>query len=338
MKRNGNLYSKVISMDNLRLADERARKGKFHTYGVAVHDRNREGNLLALHEALKNQSFDTSKYQVFKIYSPKERDIYRLPYFPDRIVHHAVMNILESIWVSVFTKDTYSCIKGRGIHAVARSVRRALREDVPGTQYCLKIDIKKFYPSVDHAILKQLIARRIKDKKLLWLLGEIINSVPTSDGVPIGNYLSQYFANIYLAYFDHWIKEEKQIKHYWRYADDMVVLSDNKEQLHALLAEMHIYLHDNLKLKIKDNWQVFPVHSRGIDFVGYVFRHTHILMRKSIKKTFARKVAKANKRNQITEKQFLQAVCPWWGWAKHCDSNNLIYKLSKNSKYEIKFR
>lgn len=338
MKRNGNLYNRVISMDNLRLADEKARKGKFHTYGVQLHDRNKEANLLLLHEQLKNQTFKTSDYKVFKIYEPKERDIYQLPYYPDRIVHHAVMNVLEPIWVSVFTKDTYSCIKGKGIHAAARSVQKALREDVPGTQYCLKIDIKKFYPSVNHSILKQLIARRIKDRKLLWLLGEIIDSVPASDGVPIGNYLSQYFANIYLAYFDHWIKEEKRIRHYWRYADDVVVLSDDKTKLHNLLADMHIYLHDNLKLKIKDNWQVFPTDSRGIDFVGYVFRHTHTLMRKSIKQTFARKVAKMNKRKQITEQEFLQAVCPWWGWAKHCDSNNLINKLSKNSKYEIKFR
>ena len=119
MKRNGNLYNRVISMDNLRLADEKARKGKFHTYGVQLHDRNKEANLLLLHEQLKNQTFKTSDYKVFKIYEPKERDIYQLPYYPDRIVHHAVMNVLEPIWVSVFTKDTYSCIKGKGIHAAA---------------------------------------------------------------------------------------------------------------------------------------------------------------------------------------------------------------------------
>ena len=98
MKRNGNLYNRVISMDNLRLADEKARKGKFHTYGVQLHDRNKEANLLLLHEQLKNQTFKTSDYKVFKIYEPKERDIYQLPYYPDRIVHHAVMNILEPIW------------------------------------------------------------------------------------------------------------------------------------------------------------------------------------------------------------------------------------------------
>ena len=337
MKKEGNLYDTIISPANLRLADEKARKGKFHTYGVQVHDRNKEANLLQLHEQLKNQTFKTSDYNVFKIYEPKERDIYQLPYFPDRIVHHAVMNVLEPIWVSIFTRDTYSCIKGRGIHAAAQSVKMALRNDPEGTVYCLKIDIKKFYPSIDHEILKQLIARRIKDKRLLWLLGEIIDSVPDGEGVPIGNYLSQYFANLYLAYFDHWMKEVKQVKHYWRYADDIVVLSGSKEYLHNLLDEMHAYLHDNLKLKIKENWQVFPVESRGVDFVGYVFKHSHTLMRKSIKQTFARKVASLNKREGISENEYLQALCPWWGWALHCDSNNLINKFNKTSKYEIKF-
>lgn len=105
-------------MDNLRRADEKARRGKLHTYGVQVHDRNREANLLALHEALLTKTFKTSRYEVFTVFEPKERLIYRLPYYPDRIVHHAVMNILEPIWVSVFPYNTYSCIKGRGVDFV----------------------------------------------------------------------------------------------------------------------------------------------------------------------------------------------------------------------------
>ena len=112
MKRIGNLYEKIISLDNLRLADEKARRGKLRSYGVLLHDKNREANILALHETLKNRTFKNSEYSTFTIYEPKERIIFRLPYYPDRILHHAIMNILEPIWVSVFTKDTYSCIKG----------------------------------------------------------------------------------------------------------------------------------------------------------------------------------------------------------------------------------
>jgi hypothetical protein len=127
------------------------------------------------------------------------------------------------------------------------------------------------------------------------------------------------------------------LRHYFRYADDIVILSSDKPQLHTLLNDIRDYFGD-LKLEVKSNWQIFPVASRGIDFVGYVFFHTHTRMRKSIKKTFCRRIAKLRKRKFLTEKEFKQSICPWWGWAKYCDSKNLISKLSKNSMYEIKFR
>lgn len=336
MKRFGDIFDKVISLENLRLADEKARKGKLHSYGVQLHDKNREANLLSLHESLKNGTFKTSKYHIFKIYEPKEREIFRLPYFPDRILHHAIMNVLEPIWVSVFNKDTYSCIKNRGIHACAKNVKHALKQDPDGTRYCLKIDVRKFYPSIDHEILKQVVRRKIKDGRLLALLDEIIDSVPS--GVPIGNYLSQYFANLYMAYFDHWLKETKGVKYYWRYADDIVILAPNKEVLHSLLHDIRAYLRDNLKLKVKRNYQVFPVDSRGIDFLGYVFYHSHTLLRKSIKQKLCRRVAKLNKRKVApTKEQYKQQICSWWGWCKYCDSINLMSKLQNSFPYEIKF-
>lgn len=336
MKRIGNLYDRIISLENLQLADEKARKGKVRSYGVKIHDKNREANLLKLHNDLKNQTFKTSKYHVFTIFEPKEREIFRLPYFPDRIAHHAIMNVLEPIWVSLFTKDTYSCIKNRGIHAAAKNVKHILRTDKDGTRYCLKIDVKKFYPSIDHEILKKVIRRRIKDKRLLWLLDEIIDSVPS--GVPIGNYLSQYFANIYLAYFDHWLKEVKHVKYYWRYADDIVILAPNKEVLHELLHDIREYLRENLNLKVKRNYQVFPTNVRGIDFLGYRFFHTHTLLRKSIKKKLFRRVAKLRKQKIVPTKEvYKQQICSWWGWCKYCDSINLMSKVQKNIPYEIKF-
>lgn len=334
MKRIGNLYEKVISLENLRLADEKARKGKLRSYGVMVHDKRREANLIALHESLKNGTFRTSKYHVFTIYEPKERLIFRLPYFPDRILHHAIMNILEPIWVSVFNQSTYSCIKNRGIHKCAKDVKKALKQDPDGTRYCLKIDVRKFYPSINHDLLKQIVRRKIKDKRLLALLDEIIDS---ADGVPIGNYLSQYFANLFLAYFDHWLKEQKRVKYYWRYADDIVILAHDKDSLHKLLHEIRAYLH-GLKLKVKHNYQVFLVDSRGIDFLGYVFYHTHTLLRKSIKQKLCRRVAKLNKRKIAPTKEvYKQQICSWWGWCKYCDSINLMNKLSKTFPYEIKF-
>ena len=314
MKRINNLYDRICSIENIQLADSVARRGKLKQPGVIVHDQNREGNIQRLHEMLMNKNYKTSEYTTFTIYEPKERLIFRLPYFPDRITHHAIMNILEPVFISTFTTDTYSCIKGKGIHAAANAVKKALK-DTAGTHYCLKLDIKKFYPNVDHDILKQLLRRKIKDNDLLDLLDGIIDSAA---GLPIGNYLSQYFANFYLTYFDHWMKEVKEVKYYFRYADDLVILSDNKPYLHQLLSEIKLYMTEKLKLTIKNNYQLFPVDARGIDFVGYVFRHTHTLLRKSIKQSFARMLAK-NKNDQ--------SIASYKGWASHCNSKNLINKL-----------
>ena len=314
MKRINNLYNKIYHLDNLRLADQRSSKGKVNQYGVQMHLKNRELNLLQLQLMLINKTYKTSSYTTFKVFEPKERDVYRLPYYPDRITHHAIMNILEPIFVRCFTNDTYSCIKGKGIHAAANGVKKALK-DVANTTYCLKLDIKKFYPNIDHQILKQLLRRKIKDEDLLWLLDEIIDS---ADGVPIGNYLSQYFANFYLTYFDHWIKEQKQVKYYFRYADDLVILSSSKKELHQLLDEIKHYLSTKLKLTLKSNYQLFPVQARGIDFVGYKMFHTHTLLRKSIKQRFAR-MLKHNKNNA--------SIASYMGWVKHCNSINLKRKL-----------
>ncbi len=322
MKRLGYLYGKICRMENLQAADAIARKGKSKQYGIKVHDRNREQNIYHLREMLLNKSYRTSAYTKFKIYDPKEREIFRLPYYPDRIVHHAVMNVLEPVFVSVFTSDTYSCIKGRGIHPAARSLKKALCDE-PGTRYCLKLDIKKFYPSIDHDILKSLLRRKLKDSDLLWLLDEIIDSAP---GVPIGNYLSQYLANFYLAYFDHWVKEVKRWQYYFRYADDMVFLAATKQELHKLLIDVREYLQVNLHLEIKSNYQVFPVDDRGIDVLGYVFKHSHIRLRKRTKKRFARMLA--SHPNQ-------QSIASYYGWACHADTDHLLKTLLHEKFFRI---
>ena len=314
MKRKNNLYQTIISLDNLRLADKKAQVGKKQQPGVIEHKKKVEENLQALHQMLLNKKYRTSEYTRFLIFEPKEREIFRLPYFPDRIVHHAIMNVLEPIFVKCFVAQTYSCIKKRGIHGAANAVREALKDE-SGTTYCMKLDIKKFYPSIDHAVLKALLRKKIKDNDLLWLLDEIIDS---TEGLPIGNYLSQYFANFYLTYFDHWIKETKGIKNYFRYADDIVILHNDKQFLHGLLAEIKTYLNDNLKLQVKGNYQIFPVAARGIDFVGYVFYHTHVLLRKSIKQNFARMLAhKPNKKS----------IASYNGWLNHADCKTLRKKL-----------
>jgi RNA-directed DNA polymerase len=315
MKRIGNLFKDVCCIDNLLLADKKARKGKRNTIGVLEHDKEQDLNILKIHESLINKTYKTSNYSTFKIFEPKERLISSLPYNPDRIVHHAIMNVLEPILVSTFTTDTFSCIKGRGIHGAAKAVKIALK-DVKNTKYCLKLDIKKFYPSINHDILKSIIRRKFKDKDLLWLLDEIIDS---TEGIPIGNYTSQYFANLYLTYFDHWIKEDLKVKYYFRYADDIVIFSSDKKYLHLILSNIRDYLNLKLCLTIKENYQIFLISSRGIDFVGYVFYHTHTLLRKSIKKAFVRMLKKHRCR---------QSISSYHGWLIHCDGKHLMKKLN----------
>jgi retron-type reverse transcriptase len=317
MKRHCNLYPKIWHIKNLIKADHKAGKGKKNTYGVKEHEKNRGCNLIALQNTLMEGSYQTSEYSTFMIYEPKEREIFRLPYFPDRITHHAIMNIMEPVWVSTFTSDTYGCIKGRGIHGALKKLKIDLK-DVEGTRYCLKMDIRKFYPSVDHNILKKIVRKKIKDSQLLKIIDNIIDSAP---GIPIGNYLSQHFGNVYLSPFDHWIKEKKSVKYYYRYVDDIVILSGSKEYLHDVLEEIKNHLFENFALKLKDNFQVFPISSRGIDFVGYRFFHTHILLRKKIKKSFARSMKKNNQ----------QSFASYYGWASHCNSKNLIKKLKNES-------
>lgn len=314
MKRKGNLFQSIISIENLMKADEKSQKGKQKQYGVKLHNRNREKHIVQLHEMLKTKTYKTSEYDIFKVFEPKERDVYRLPYFPDRICHHAIMNVLEPVFVAVFTADSYSCIKGRGIHKASFNLRKALK-DKEETIYSLKLDIKKFYPNVDHDILKALLRRKFKDDDLIWLLDEIIDSAP---GLPIGNYLSQYLANFYLTYFDHWIKETLRLKYYFRYADDIVILHKDKKVLHRILNLIKSYFKLNLNLEVKENWQVFPIEKRGIDFVGYVHYHTHVRLRKSIKKRFAK---------MLKRKPNKGSIASYYGWAKHCNSKNLMKKL-----------
>lgn len=326
-KRINNLHAQICTVDNIELANDKAKRGKSNNIHVIQHEKNRNKENKELLDALQHLTYKTSEYTTAKIYEPKERIIFKLPFYPDRIVHHAIMNIMEPIWVNIFIANTYACIKGRGIHKLAYDLKKVLRKDPNGTKYCLKIDIKKFYPSINHDILKSIIRRRIKDKKLLSILDEIIDSV---DGVPIGNYLSQFFANLYLSYFDHWMKEKVGVKYYFRYADDIVVLSDNKEFLRKVLVLQKLYLRHVLKLEIKPNYQVFPVESRGIDFVGYRFYHTHTCLRKSIKLSIFRLINKY-KTKKISKGELIISMSAYFGWLKHCDSKHLLSKIERDT-------
>lgn len=325
MKRYGFMYGKLCSEDHLRLAAAHARRGKQRQPSVSAFYANLDINLQTLRRELLEHTYRTSPYQTFTIHEPKERVIYRLP-FRDRVVQWAIMLLLEPVWMRTFTRDTYSCLIGRGIHGLYRRLESDLRASPEATAYCLKLDVRKFYPSVDHGLLKQVIRRKLKDAELLCLLDGIIDSVPDGAGVPIGNYISQFFANLYLSELDHLLKERYGVKYYYRYADDMVILSDSKAFLHGLLVIISDYLNSERHLSVKGNYQIFPVAERGIDVVGYVFYHTHVMARKKNKQALARELHKLRKRG-LPEKLVMLKTSGRVGFLQHCDSKHLFKKL-----------
>lgn len=315
MKRYGFLYDKICDIENIREAHKNASKGKSNYKIINRINENPDLFLLKIKETLESETFVNSEYHIFtKMCGIKERTIYSLPYFPDRIIHHAIMQVLEPIWKSTLIRNTFSSIKGRGIHDGVVRLKYAIQNH--NSKYCLKLDIKKFYPSIDNEILKSIIRKKIKCERTLNLLDIIINS---TKGVPIGNYLSQYFSNIYLSGLDHFIKEELNVKCYFRYCDDLVLLSDNKPFLHSCLFEIDTYITEKLNLKIKSNYQVFPL-TKGIDFLGYRFFPLYTILRKSIYKNFIHKISVMYKNPHING---LMSFC---GWLKYTNNTHLYNK------------
>lgn len=331
MKRHGNLYDKFSDPKNI----EAAAKLSEHYKPENV------GNVCAL---LESGGFIPSPTYNVTIYDPKERILTILPEYPDKIIHRALLLTLRPIWDKVFIADSYCGIVDRGQYPAANKLRKFIAEARQnGPVYCLKIDIRKFYPTMKHDVLKQLVRRSIKDKRILQLLDLIIDQ---DEGVMLGSPISPYLANLYVAYLCHWLKEQKGAKWLINYADDFTILSNDKEYLHRLLAEIEEYTDTKLRIEVKRNKQIFPVakdrsdkHGRGIDFLGFVFFLNETRIRKGIKRTLCRKVAKLSKaKRPISREDLLQAVSPWWGWLKYSDSEYLLKKLNSTAPYEIKFR
>jgi len=327
MKRYGNIYEKIYSYDNLLKAHHNARKGKGFYQEVKKFNSNEDYYIKQIQKMLIDKTYKTSDYTVFTIVDRgKEREIYKLPYFPDRVVQWAIMLQLEPIFLETFIYDSYAAIPNKGMHLASTRLSKWLKYDKENTLYCFKMDIKKFFPNINHDILKQLLRRKIKDEDVLVLLDEIIDS--TEKGIPIGNYISQYFANFYLTYFDHWIKEELQIKYYMRYMDDLIILHSSKEHLHQIKQKIEQYLRNELRLTIKENWQVFPVDVRGIDFVGYRHFRNYTLLRKSTYKNFRKNMNKINKKKRLSDSDIC-SVRSYEGWLMWCNSYNLREKYIK---------
>lgn len=348
MKRVGNLYERIYDIENLRKAHKNAKKGKGWYKEVKEIEKDPDKYLYQLQDMMKNHTYKTSEYEVFyKQEGKKNRKIYKLPYFPDRVAQWAILQIIEPYIINHLIVDTYSAIPKRGIHYGLKRVQTAMQTDVKGCQYCLKLDAKHYYQSINHDILKQKYRRLFKDPDLLWILDEIIDSIETADeedlisiylldedvdpetGIPIGNYLSQYSGNYYFSDFDHWMKEVQHVKHYFRYMDDIVIFAETKAELHRLLAEIDKYFMDNMKLKIKNNWQIFPTYVRGVDYLGYRIFMNYVLLRKSTCKDMKSKMLKiqekVNNGNLMNYSEWC-SINSYKGWLKPCNSFRLEQK------------
>jgi len=337
-----NIYHLIYSPDNLIKAQYNAQKGKGDRAEIRAFNSNICNNLAELYEMLSTGSYQPGEYRIKTIYEPKERVIMIAPFFPDRIVHHCVINILGEKWTKIFIENTYACVKGRGIHKCMEDIHKTLHMDKSGTKYCLKIDVRKFYDNVDHAALKRIIRYKIADDRMLMLLDTIIDSNGLDKGLPIGNFTSQYLANLYLSYFDHWVKEDLQVKYYYRYMDDIVLLHKNKDKLHYYLDMMGLYLGSELKLEIKHTWQIFPVDSRCIDYVGFKQNHYGIMLRKGILIRFYKKYERLRKSNRISSINDIKHLFPSeYGWIIRCSeehSSFIFNKCINNGNKRIKCR
>ena len=322
------LFTSITDMRNLELAHFNASHGKRWYPEVKMVNTHPSVFLKQIQRMLWDKTYHTSEYRIFtKNENGKERKIYSLPYFPDRIVQWAIIQVIGPILERHFIYDCYSSIKGKGPLLCANRVYKAMHYHPDDTKACLKIDIHHFYPSINQFILKMKYARLFKDRELLWLINEIIDSLPENEGIPIGNYLSQYSGNLYLSEFDHWIKEKVGIKYYFRYMDDMVFLHDDYNFLRDLFEKIKIIMKEELCLEIKPNYQLFYTCDRGIDFCGYVIHHDYMKIRRRTRDKYIKKSKRYRYRRMTNHNR--SSFHSYLGFLKHANTYNLQCKYTK---------
>lgn len=291
MKTYRNLFPAVYDFENLYQAYVAARRGKRQRVEVERFAHRVEDNLFQLQAELRDQTYQPGGYRHFYIYEPKRRKISAAP-FRDRVVHHALINVIEPIWERKFISDSYACRVGKGTHKALDRCTEFVRKH----RYVLQCDIAKFFPTIDHGVLKALLRRTIADPQVLWLCDRIMDSgagvldsehdirwFPGDDlfaplrpqGLPIGNLTSQFWANVYLNTLDHYIKRDLKCSSYVRYADDFLLFADEKSTLHQWHAELRAYVAEQLRLHLHtEKTQVYPTRT-GVPFLGFRHFGTH---------------------------------------------------------------
>lgn len=302
-------------MDNLQEAYRKTANGKKMTFGYLEFKEYDQLNLKLIQEELADGAYKIGAYREFTIYEPKARLISALD-FKDRLVQHALCNIVSPIFEKTLMPQTFACRVGMGTHAGARFIQARMRHTE--AKYFLKTDYSKFFPSIDRAVLHKIIDRKIDCDKTLRILREIIPT--TGKGIPIGSLTSQLFANVYGNAADRFIHFDLKHKHWARYMDDIVILDDDKDHLVDSFLRLNDWSMEHLKLRI-GKWSVAPT-SRGVNFLGYRIWKTHKLLRKDSVLRAKRKIARyVGNQDQESLSKF---VASWSGHAKWADTQNLI--------------
>jgi RNA-directed DNA polymerase len=314
------IFEKIISLENLFLAWSEFKKGKMRKTDVQNFNLFLENNIFGLYQELKTKTYKHSQYTSFYIKDPKLRHIHKAC-VRDRVLHHAIFRILYPIFDKSFIFDSYSCRNDKGTHKAINRLQEFFRKESKNnskTTYVLKLDVRKFFDSIDHDILLSLIKRKIKDEDVIWLIETIINSFSTNlnKGIPLGNITSQLFANIYLNELDYFVKHILKIKYYIRYCDDSAIINCNKKYLNNLILVINTFLNNDLKLFLHPGKIIIRKFNQGIDFLGYVSFPYHRVLRTKTKKRIFKK---------ITSKNFQS----YFGILKHCNGYKLRNKLEE---------
>lgn len=338
MKIFNNLYGLIISQENLLYSWDRFKKGKRKKKDVGMFEYHLEQNLLELHRELKDKTYRHEPYFGFYISDPKVRHIHKAT-VRDRVVHHALFKMLNPLFEPTFIPDSFSCRLGKGNHVGMKRLEvmtRKVSKNYTHPCFVLKCDIKKFFDSVDHEILLSLLFRRIADEDVRCLLREIVGSFSASEslfekcGLPIGNLTSQLFANVYMNELDQFMKHKLRVKHYARYTDDFVVVADSTDYLESLLPPMTDFLEEHLKIEMHPDKTSIRTLQSGVDFLGYVIRPHHRLMRTKTKRRILRKYkekVRAYRAGEIDETKLNASLQSFSGALSHADTYKLQQKL-----------
>ncbi|MFQ6730072.1 MAG: reverse transcriptase domain-containing protein [Alphaproteobacteria bacterium] len=283
MKTYKNLWDEFISLENFNLAVKKAVKSKKNKKQTKFFLEHKDELLEKLRDDLQNNKYKNSRYRIFYVFEPKKREIYELPLYPDHIVHHALINVLGPIWQKRFIKDSYACIPGRGIHSAAQRAMLFVRKN----KYVLQCDVRKFYPSIDHNIMMDIVARKIHDRKILWLLQKIVFSLPGGKNLPIGNLTSQWMGNLYLTELDLFVKHKLKCANYLRYSDDFCIFHNDKKFLNAIKADVKYFIEQKLNLKLS---KAIVKQADGMTFVGFRLFKKFILLRQSTVKKIKKRI------------------------------------------------